>query len=58
MRKERNAGAAILVGIIAYIIYFISNLLVLYLSRLREFYADRFSGEHTSPRALARALQK
>ena len=56
--EKRNAGAAILVGVIAYIIYFISNLLVLYLSRLREFYADRFSGEHTNPRALARALAK
>jgi len=57
-RERREAGAAILVGIIAYVIYFISNLLVLYLSRLREFYADRFSGEHTSPRSLARALAK
>jgi heat shock protein HtpX len=56
--ERRNVGAAILVGIIAYIIYFVSNLLVLYLSRLREFYADRFSGEHTNPRALARALAK
>jgi heat shock protein HtpX len=56
--ERRNVGAAIFVGIIAYIIYFVSNLLVLYLSRLREFYADRFSGEHTSPRALARALSK
>jgi heat shock protein HtpX len=56
--ERRNAGAAILVGIIAYIIYFISNLLVLYLSRLREFYADRFSGENTNSRALARALAK
>jgi heat shock protein HtpX len=56
--ERRNAGAAILVGIIAYIIYFVSNLLVLYLSRLREFYADRFSGEHTNPRTLARALAK
>ncbi|MCC5994710.1 MAG: zinc metalloprotease HtpX [Candidatus Aenigmarchaeota archaeon] len=56
--ERKNAGAAILVGVIAYIIYFISNLLVLHLSRLREFYADRFSGEHTSPRALARALAK
>jgi len=33
-------------------------LLVLYLSRLREFYADRFSGTHTSPGTLARALAK
>jgi len=56
--ERRNAGAAILVGAIAYIIYFISNLLVLYLSRLREFFADRFSGIHTNPRALARALAK
>jgi heat shock protein HtpX len=56
--ERRNAGAALLVGIIAYIIYFVSNLLVLYLSRLREFYADRFSGEHTNPRTLARALAK
>jgi heat shock protein HtpX len=56
--ERRSVGAAIFVGIIAYIIYFVSNLLVLYLSRLREFYADRFSGEHTNPRALARALAK
>ena len=56
--ERRNAGAAILVGLIAYIIYLISNLLVLYLSRLREFYADRFSGINTHPRALARALAK
>jgi len=57
-RERREAGAAILVGVIAYIIYFISNLLVLYFSRLREFYADRFSGRHTNPRTLARALAK
>jgi len=56
--ERKNAGAAILVGVIAYVIYFISNLLVLYFSRLREFYADRFSGEHTSPSLLARALAK
>jgi heat shock protein HtpX len=56
--ERRNAGAAIIIGIVAYIIYFVSNLLVLYFSRLREFYADRFAGEHTSPRMLARALAK
>ncbi|MFZ8829925.1 MAG: M48 family metalloprotease [Candidatus Aenigmatarchaeota archaeon] len=56
--ERRNAGAAIIIGIVAYIIYFVSNLLVLYFSRLREFYADRFAGEHTSPRTLARALAK
>jgi heat shock protein HtpX len=56
--ERRNAGAAIIIGMVAYIIYFVSNLLVLYFSRLREFYADRFAGEHTSPRTLARALAK
>jgi heat shock protein HtpX len=56
--ERRNVGAAIIIGIVAYIIYFVSNLLVLYFSRLREFYADRFAGEHTSPRTLARALAK
>jgi len=56
--ERRNVGTAILVGIVAYVIYFISNLLVLYLSRLREFYADKFSGTHTSPGTLARALAK
>ncbi len=56
--ERRDAGAAILVGVIAYVIYFVSNLLVLYLSRLREFYADRFSGVNTNPRSLASALAK
>jgi len=57
-KEERKSGGAILVGVFAYLIYFISNLLVLYLSRLREFYADRFSGENTKPSLLARALAK
>lgn len=57
-KEERRAGMAILVGLIAYLIYFISNLLVLLLSRLREYYADRFSGLNTSPRLLASALAK
>jgi heat shock protein HtpX len=56
--NRRNASVAILIGIVAFVIYFITNLLVLYFSRLREFYADRFSGENSSPRVLARALAK
>jgi len=56
--ERKNLGAALLIGFLAYIIYFISNLLVLFFSRLREFYADRFSGEHTSPSKLASALAK
>lgn len=58
-RNERErAGAAILVGFVAFIIYFISNLLVLALSRLREYYADRFGGINTKPKLLASALAK
>ncbi len=58
-REDRkNVGGVALVGVFAFIAYVISNLLVLLLSRLREFYADRFSGENTRPRALANALAK
>jgi heat shock protein HtpX len=56
--KRRDSGAAVLVGLVAFIVYFISNLLVLALSRLREYYADRFSGINTRPRLLASALAK
>ncbi len=57
-RDERRSGAAIIVGLMAFVVYFISNLLVLLLSRLREYYADRFSGIHTKPRYLISALIK
>ena len=56
--RRRDAGAAVLVGFVAFIVYFISNLLVLALSRLREYYADRFSGINTKPTLLASALAK
>ena len=56
-REERKSGAVI-VGAAAFLIYFISNLLVLALSRLREYYADRFSGINTKPSRLASALAK
>lgn len=56
--RERSFRAAILIGVIAYFVYLISNLLVLALSRLREYYADRFSGINTRPKLLASALAK
>lgn len=56
--RRRDVGAAVLVGFVAYIVYLISNLLVLALSRLREYYADRFSGINTKPKLLASALAK
>ena len=57
-REDRNAGTAALIGIGAFLVYFITNLLVLYLSRLREYYADDFSGKNYRPKILAGALAK
>jgi Zn-dependent protease with chaperone function len=43
----------------AYLLYIISEYVVLWFSRTREYYADRFSGRMTGdPNALARALVK
>jgi heat shock protein HtpX len=55
---KRNGGAAILIGVAAFLVYFVSNLLVLAFSRLREYYSDRFGGENTKPALLASALAK
>ncbi|MEE9615545.1 MAG: zinc metalloprotease HtpX [Anaerolineae bacterium] len=60
-RKQRGRGSGYiaLVGLIAYVAYFVSQYIVLLLSRVREYYADRFSGEVTGqPDSLARALIK
>jgi heat shock protein HtpX len=56
--ERRDIGAALLVGGIAFLIYIISNLLVLALSRMREYYSDRFAGEKTKPGLLASGLAK
>ncbi|HLC39510.1 MAG TPA: zinc metalloprotease HtpX [archaeon] len=56
--SKKSGGGAVLIGIGAFLIYFITNLLVLTLSRLREYYADRFSASQTNPRHLASALAK
>jgi Zn-dependent protease with chaperone function len=55
--KERSVSVVIAAG--AYSVYMISQLIVLWFSRTREYYADRFAGERTaSPNALASALVK
>ncbi|WP_246259935.1 zinc metalloprotease HtpX [Oxynema aestuarii] len=47
------------VGLVAYIFYIIGTYLLLYLSRTREYFADRFAAETTgNPNALSRALVK
>lgn len=48
-----------LIGVISYVLYIIGSYLVLYLSRTREYLADRFSAMHTNnPDALSLALVK
>ncbi len=58
-RDDRNGGNAAMIGMLAFLFYFITNLLVLYASRIREYYADKGSvelGNH--PATLASALYK
>jgi heat shock protein HtpX len=55
----RDRGNQVLIGIIALLVYFISNLLVLYVSRIREYYADEGAVQlGSSPHNLASALYK
>jgi heat shock protein HtpX len=57
---RRESGImAIIVGMGAFLLYFITNLLVLYGSRIREYYADKGSVElGNEPHHLATALYK
>ncbi len=58
-REEKGAGWIILAGVAALLVYFIAQLLVLRLSRLREHFADAFSAYLTrEPRNLESALTK
>ena len=57
--RDKSAGARLAIALTSYLVYVISQYLVLWLSRTREYWADRFSGEATGePNALARALVK
>jgi heat shock protein HtpX len=57
--RRQGGGYAALIGMGAFLLYFITNLLVLYGSRIREYYADRGSVElGNEPQYLASALYK
>ena len=57
--RRRDGGYAALIGLGAFLLYFITNLLVLYGSRIREYYADKGSVEYGNPpHQLASALYK
>jgi heat shock protein HtpX len=55
----RDRGNNILIGIAAFVVYLITNLLVLYVSRIREYYADEGAVKlGNQPHHLASALYK
>jgi len=57
--RQRDSGAMIAIGLLALVVYFITNLLVMYGSRIREYYADLGSVELANqPHHLATALYK
>jgi heat shock protein HtpX len=58
--KEGNAGIALIaIGVVSFIVYIITFLAVMRLSRLREHYADAYSAYLTgSPRSLESGLAK
>ena len=58
-RRDERSGNTALIGLVAFIFYFITNLLVLYASRIREYFADRGSVElGNKPSSLASSLYK
>jgi len=58
-RRNERGGNTALVGLAAFIFYFITNLLVLYASRIREYFADRGSVLlGNQPSSLASSLYK
>ena len=57
--RGRDKSNTALVGLVAFIFYFLTNLLVLYGSRIREYFADKGSIDlGNPPSALASALYK
>ena len=58
-RRDERGGNTVLIGLAAFLFYFITNLLVLYASRIREYFADRGSVLlGNQPKALASSLYK
>ncbi len=57
--RRQGGNVTVLIGIGAFLLYFITNLLVLYGSRIREYYADQGSVQlGNKPNHLASALYK
>jgi heat shock protein HtpX len=57
--SKHNRGLQSLVGFLAYAVYAVAQVIVLWFSRTREYYADEFAAETTNePNALSSALIK
>ena len=57
--RRDDRGAGMLIGLAALLLYFVTNLLVLYGSRIREYFADKGAIDlGNRPHALASALYK
>jgi heat shock protein HtpX len=58
-RRDSGGAQTVLIGLAALIFYFITNLLVLYASRIREYFADKGAIQlGSSPAVMASALYK
>lgn len=58
-RRDRSGANTAIIGLAAFIFYFITNLLVLYASRVREYFADKGAVDlGNKPSELASALYK
>ena len=58
-RRDERGGSTALIGLVAFLFYFLTNLLVLYASRIREYFADRGSVLlGNQPASLASSLYK
>ncbi len=57
--SERGSEYLVLIAAVSFLVYFLSQYIVLFLSRIREYYADQFGGSATrNPNLLSTALVK
>ncbi len=58
-RRNRKGGGLVLIAYASFFFYWLGSYLLLYLSRVREYYADEFSAQKTGdPNLLSSALLK
>lgn len=57
-RGGKGKGLIVGIAVVSYVFYIIGKYLVYYLSRVREYYADKFSARYMDPNYLSSALLK